>query len=210
MGLKGESEAVMRHLSPWRGVSLRRLSRGFARRATGKMKALGGGPIAGGRRVMLRRRVSLLLISIAAAVACSAPAAGAAVLRVGSWNGVGGQFKTIQTAVDHAKPGDWILVGPGDYKERGYKGQVEPAGVLITTPNIHLRGMDRNAVIVDGTRRGAPACSSNPGDQGALNRNGVEVYDVNDTWIENLTVCNFLNDGGEGNQIWWNGGDGTG
>jgi hypothetical protein len=33
---------------------------------------------------------------------------------------------------------------------------------------------------------------------------------TDNTWIENLTVCNYLNGGEEGNQIWWNGGDGTG
>jgi hypothetical protein len=82
--------------------------------------------------------------------------------------------------------------------------------VLITTPNLHLRGMNRNTVVVDGTKRGAAQCSSQPTDQGALNRNGIEVYDTNNTWIENLTVCNFLNQTGEGEQIWWNGGDGSG
>src|SRR5205085_10278312 len=79
-----------------------------------------------------------------------------------------------------------------------------------TKPNIHLRGMNRNTVVVDGTRAGAPQCSSQPTDQGPLNRDGVEVFKANNTWIENLTVCNFLRDTGEGNQIWWNGGDGSG
>src|SRR6202011_1000670 len=78
------------------------------------------------------------------------------------------------------------------------------------TPNIHLRGMDRNTVVVDGTKPGAPKCSSQPTDQGALDRNGVEVFKVNDTWIENLSVCNFLHNSSDGEQIWWNGGDGSG
>src|SRR5436189_4618390 len=156
------------------------------------------------------RRPSVVLLTLVAGCALSAPLANAAVLRVGSWNGIAGKYKTIQKAVSAAHPGDWILVGPGDYKEQGYKGEAEPAGVLITTPNVHLRGMDRNGVVVDGTKPAAPTCSSQPTDQGALNRDGVEVYDVNNTWIENLTVCNFLNNGGEGEQIWWNGGDGTG
>ena len=136
----------------------------------------------------------------------------ARVLRVGTWHGVRGQFSTIQGAVLAARPGDWILVAPGDYKEQGYAGEVKPAGVLITTPGLHLRGMERNSVIVDGTRPGAPACSSNLQDQGKLGRDGIEVLKANDSWIENLTVCNFLTglDGGEGNQIWWNGGDGGG
>ena len=38
-----------------------------------------------------------------------------------------------------------------------------PAGVLITTPDLHLRGMDRNSVIVDGTKPGsAPAAPTRP------------------------------------------------
>ena len=160
---------------------------------------------------MLPRRFVLATLLAAASLAFVASSAAANVLRVGAWNGVTGQYATIQAAVNAAKSGDWILVGPGDYKEQGYPGEVEPAGVLITTPNIHLRGMNRNAVVVDGTKPGAPQCSSHPKDQGVLNRDGVEVYKANNTWIENLTVCNFLNGGtGEGNQVWWNGGDGTG
>src|SRR5947208_1508085 len=125
---------------------------------------------------MWRRCSALVLISAAAGALCGAPAAGAQVRRVGTWNGVPGQYKTVQAAVNAAQSGDWILVGPGDYKESGNAGAVEPAGVLITKPNIHLRGMNRNTVVIDGTRAGAPQCSSRPTDQGALDRNGVEVY----------------------------------
>ena len=163
----------------------------------------------------MRRGVAIFgMAGIAAAAAGVVPlgirAQGPQVLRVGTWHGIGGQFTTIQAAVQAAQPGDWILVGPGDYKEQGYAGQVQPAGVLVTTPNIHVRGMDRNGVVVDGTRPGAPQCSSSPADQGALNRNGVEVFHADNTWIENLTVCNYLDGTGDGEQIWWNGGDGTG
>jgi hypothetical protein len=159
---------------------------------------------------MWRKRAVLVLVLGAAIVSWGGGAAHADVLRVGTWNRIPGQFKTIQTAVDAAHPGDWILVAPGDYKELGKAGAEEPAGVLITTPNVHLRGMDRNAVVVDGTRPGTPRCSSRPLDQGPLDRNGVDVFETDNTWIENLTVCNYLNGGEEGNQIWWNGGDGTG
>jgi hypothetical protein len=159
---------------------------------------------------MLRRRSMPALVLAVVGMVCGGASAHAAVLRVGAWNGVPGQFKTVQAAVGAAVPGDWILVGPGDYKEQARRGAVEPAGVLITTPDIHLRGMDRNAVVIDGTRHGAPRCSSRPADQGPLNRNGVEVFKANDTWIENLSVCNFLRGDSEGEQIWWNGGDGTG
>jgi hypothetical protein len=152
----------------------------------------------------------MLLILAAAGAVLGASSAGATVWRVGTWNGIPGQFGSVQAAVNQANSGDWILVGPGDYKEQGVPGSVEPAGVLITTPNIHLRGMNRNSVVIDGTRPGAPQCSNQPTDQGALNRNGVEVYKANDTWIENLTVCNFLDGTSDGEQIWWNGGDGSG
>ena len=135
------------------------------------------------------------------------------VWRVGTYRGIPGQFRTIQAAVDAARPGDWILVAPGDYHENGSSDSELPAGVLIRTPGIHLRGLDRNSVIVDGTRPGAPTpCSSDPAFQ-VTGRDGVEVYKVSGTYVENLTVCNFLTDpatGGHGNQIWWNGGDGTG
>src|SRR5437763_13081998 len=143
-------------------------------------------------------RCLLLLILTAGGALIAAPGAGANVWRVGSWHGVGGQFSSVQAAVNHAKPGDWILVGPGDYKEQGNPGATEPAGVLITTPNLHLRGMDRGGVVIDGTKPGATKCSNQPTDQGALNRNGVEVYKTNNTRIENLTVCNFLDETGEG------------
>src|SRR5437764_13622188 len=129
---------------------------------------------------MSRRRLVLWLGFAIAGLSWTSTAE-ARVLRVGTWNGVPGQFKTIQNAVKAAKAGDWILVGPGDYKEHGFRGEAEPAGVLITTPNIHLRGMDRSAVVVDGTKPGAPKCSSQAANQGALNRDGVEVYDVDNT-----------------------------
>lgn len=161
-------------------------------------------------------RHAVLLLGLAALVVGGTLVQGALarqphVLRVGTWNGIPGQYSSIQAAILAAKPGDWILVAPGDYRETGYKGEIKPAGVLITTPNVHLRGMNRNGVIVDGTRSGAP-CNNVPGNQGALGRDGVEVWEANNTWIENLTVCNFLTgpSGGGGNQIWWNGGDGGG
>ena len=91
------------------------------------------------------------------------------VLRVGSWHGIPGNYSTIQSAVDAAQPGDWILIGPGDYHERGDRvhptGDVASGGVYVTTPGLHIRGMDRNGVVVDGTRPGAPQCSSAPADQ---------------------------------------------
>src|SRR5205085_3549483 len=76
----------------------------------------------------------------------------------------------------------------------------------------HLRGMDRNTTIVDGTRAGAPGpCTSLPAFQ-VPGRDGIVVWKASGTFVENLTTCNYLTsaDGGEGNEIWWNGGDGSG
>src|SRR5947209_11057708 len=101
------------------------------------------------------------LIPLAAALAALASlssTAGAQVLLVGTYHGIAGQFKTIQAAVDVARADDWILVGPGDYKTSSFRapsgGARSPAGILITKPGLYLRGMDRNKVIVDGTKPG--------------------------------------------------------
>ena len=40
-----------------------------------------------------------------------------AVLLVGTFHGHAGTYTSIQAAVDAARPGDWILVAPGDYHE---------------------------------------------------------------------------------------------
>jgi hypothetical protein len=84
-------------------------------------------------------------------------AATPSVLLVGSWHGRPGQFTMISAAVATAKPCDWILVGPGDYNEN--PGQ--ETAVRITTPDVHLRGMNRNQVVVDGTRPNAGLRSFN-------------------------------------------------
>jgi hypothetical protein len=62
--------------------------------------------------------------------------------------------------------------------------------------------MNRNSVILDGQNEIAPG-----------GRNGIEVFKTNNVSIENLTVRNFDREetnGSNGNEIWWNGGDGTG
>ncbi len=155
----------------------------------------------------------------ALAALTSTATAGAKVLRVGTYHGIRGQFRTIQAAVDAARPGDWILVAPGDYKttsSRAPHGHADtPAGVLITTPNTRLRGMNRNKVIVDGTKPGSAPCSRKPAAQNlgpnGLGLNGIMVWEADDVWVQNLTSCNFLGGSGHaGNEIWWNGGDGGG
>jgi hypothetical protein len=97
-------------------------------------------------------------------------------------------FSSIQAAVDAAAPGDWILIDVGTYTEP----------VSITTPRLHLRGIDRNAVVIDGQHQVG---------------NGIEVFKVDGVSIENLTVHDFdrpSRNGEDGNEIWWNGGDGSG
>jgi hypothetical protein len=97
-------------------------------------------------------------------------------------------YNTIQAAVDAAKPGDWILIDSGTYNE----------AVAVKTAQLHIRGMDRNKVVVDGQHTAG---------------NGIEVQQVDNVSIENLTVHDFDRatlDGEDGNEIWWNGGDGSG
>jgi len=142
------------------------------------------------------------------------------VLRVGTYKGIHGQYSSIQAAVNAAQPGDWVLVAPGDYKTRRSSSPAggPPAGVLITKPLIHLRGMNRDTVIVDGTKSG-PTCSTRAQDQNAgpleqgkgAGLDGVMVWKADNVWVENLTVCNFQggagHDGSTGNEVWWNGGE---
>jgi hypothetical protein len=169
--------------------------------------------------------------TIAAVLACGfvmlavfATPAAARIRRVGTFAGVKGGYKTIQKAVDASAPGDWVLIAPGDYKEAGTRAPAGDDGagsaVLITKPGIHIRGMDRNGVMLDGTKPGAPQCSSAPADQnlGPLDseghptgRNGLTVFKANGVSVENLSACNFLTGSrGGGNELWFNGGDGSG
>lgn len=168
--------------------------------------------------------LSLPVLAVLAAVTL-APAASARVLRVGTYHGVKGQYRSIQAAVNAAKPGDWILVGPGDYKTTSSKAPAgasdRPSGVLITKARLRVRGMNRNTVIVDGTKPGSAACSrkdsaqnfgpDNPDGSGRMGLNGVMVWKADNVWVQNLTACNFLGGTGtSGNAIWWNGGDKSG
>lgn len=67
----------------------------------------------------------------------SAPVPGSGdVLRVGATR----TLQTIQSAVDVAAEGDTILIDAGVYYEK----------VVVTTPGLRIRGVDRDAVILDG------------------------------------------------------------
>jgi hypothetical protein len=170
--------------------------------------------------VLLSAGVSLAAAPAALAARCHPDAHG--VLRVGTYEGKKGQCKTIQEASKAVQPGDWILIGPGDYKQshsEAVPGAVgdDRAGVdiLITTPDIHVRGMNRNTVMIDGTKPGTPECSSKESDQyfgtpeksgGYSGNNGITVYKAPGVWLENFSACNFLsgNKGG-GDEIWFDG-----
>ncbi len=78
-------------------------------------------------------------------------------------------FFAIQDAVNAAQPGDLILVDPGTYNEE----------VVVNTPDIVIRGRDRNTVFIDGVH---------------LATNGIIVQAAG-VAIENLTVRNYLADG---------------
>ncbi len=88
------------------------------------------------------------------------------------------QYKTIQKAVDAAKPGDLIMVSPGIYRE----------AVNVTTNNLVIRGTDRNKVILDGQFR---------------RQNGIRVLGAKGVAVENMTARNYRSNG-----FFWTGVDG--
>ena len=122
-------------------------------------------------------------------------------------------YQTVQAAVDAARPGDWVLIWPGVYHEKS--AQWPGAGVWIQTRGIHLRGLDRNRVIIDGSNGSAShPCPSGPALQdtnGGVGRDGIVVWKTSGVTVQNLTVCDYLaGTGGHGNEIWWDGGNGSG
>jgi hypothetical protein len=93
----------------------------------------------------------------AALTACASPARpGPSTLRVPA------DYDSISEAAGAAQAGDLILVAPGRYRET----------VRLRTPDVTLRGTDRNAVVIDGEVRRA---------------NGV-VVTAPGVSVENLTV----------------------
>lgn len=170
--------------------------------------------------------IALVASGVGGLVGGVAPAS-ASVLRVGSFRGLAGQFSTIQAAVDAAHAGDFVLIGPGDYHETGNRAPPGAMGddragaaVLATTPGLHIRGMDRDGVMLDGTRPGAPRCSAAAGDQNPgpadasgrpSGRNGLVVFKAGGTSVENLSACNFVTgSGGGGDELWMDGGGASG
>jgi plastocyanin len=77
---------------------------------------------------------------------------------------------TIQQAVDRAEPGGTVLIDPGVYRE----------AVVVTTPYLTIRGMDRNDTILEGDLALA---------------NGIHVIEADGVAVENLTARRFLVNG---------------
>ena len=86
--------------------------------------------------------------------------------------------KTIQGAVDKAKPGDLVLVSPGVYHE----------AVVVTTDRVVIRGLDRNKTILDGKYQ---------------LENGIKIIDANGVAVENMTARRY-----ERNGFFWTGAKG--
>jgi hypothetical protein len=132
---------------------------------------------------MTRFRSAAVAVLACALAGVMAASAAARVLVVTKRHALYPHYGSIQAAVKAARAGDWILIGPGVYH-----GQVR-----IAKPGLHLRGMNRNAVILDGRNTVG---------------NGIEIL-ASDVWVENLTVRNFdrrtRDDFAHGNEIWWNG-----
>jgi Right handed beta helix region len=129
------------------------------------------------------------LVVFAGALATLAPVATASAAvgisgdqRPGSAGGdtieVPADHETIQDAVDAAAPGDLILISPGVYNE----------AVNVATPELTIRGLDRNEVILDGEFQ--------------LD-NGIRVLGAGGVAIENMTARNYTFNG-----FFWTGVDG--
>lgn len=117
-------------------------------------------------------RLSALAVSaVLAATGCSGagPKSEDARHPAGSVLRVPQDFRTVQQAVDVARAGETVLVGPGVYRE----------SVRITKDRLVLRGTDRNKVVLDGGLRRA---------------NGVTVTGAGSV-VENLTVHGYLANG---------------
>ena len=100
-------------------------------------------------------------------------------------------YRTVQGAVDAARSGDWILIYPGVYHEKSK--QWPTAGVWIQKPNLHIRGLDRNRVIIDGSKgTAAHPCPSAAAQQDFAPRDGIVVSKTSGVTIQNLTVCDYL------------------
>lgn len=79
-------------------------------------------------------------------------------------------YRTIQRAVNQAEPHSTIVVGPGTYRE----------SVVVRTPDLVIRGVDRFRSVLDGRDRRAT---------------GILVDGFGDVTIRDLTVRNYTGSG---------------
>ncbi|MEE1769444.1 right-handed parallel beta-helix repeat-containing protein [Streptomyces sp. JV185] len=117
-------------------------------------------------------RLSVLVVAVAlAATGCSGtgPTSGDARHPAGNVLRVPQDFPSVQQAVDTAREGETVLIGPGVYRE----------SVRVTKARLVLRGTDRNKVVLDGGLRRA---------------NGITVTGAGSV-VENLTVHGYLANG---------------
>jgi hypothetical protein len=95
-------------------------------------------------------------------------------------------YKSIAVGVSHAQNGDWVMVWPGYYREAV---SVTPRPTLSS--GLHIRGMQRNGVVLDGTK---------------ADGSGIHVQGVNNTWVENMSAQHYKT--GSSNGFYWTGVDG--
>jgi hypothetical protein len=95
-------------------------------------------------------------------------------------------YRSIAVGVSHAQNGDWVLVWPGYYREAV---TVTPRATL--TSGLHIRGMQRNGVVLDGSKASG---------------SGIHVQGVDNTWVENMSAQHYKN--GSANGFYWTGVDG--
>jgi hypothetical protein len=123
----------------------------------------------------------LTMTAIAGSAGGAGAAGGCRAIAVATGRATYAHATSIQAAVDEAHPCDWIVVAPGVYR----------GSVTIRTPDLVLRGIDRNTVVVDGAHE---------------HGNGITI-EADDVSIENLTVRNFdrgsRNDDGTGIEVLW-------
>ncbi len=125
---------------------------------------------------MARNGRMLLVAAIALTLLAGACSSGNTTNATGDGTGSGQTIrvpqdkKTIQAAVNAAKPGALILVDKGVYKE----------AVDVDNADITIRGVDRNDVILDG---------------GFKLENGIRVLKTPGVVVENMTARNYLSNG---------------
>jgi hypothetical protein len=95
-------------------------------------------------------------------------------------------YKSIAVGVSHARNGDWVLVWPGTYKEA-----ITIAPTAQLTRGLHVRGFNRNGVVLEGK---------------SLSGSGIHVSGVDSTWVENMSAQHYK--AGSANGFYWTGVDG--